>query len=387
MRIVWLSWKDLEHPLAGGAELVTHQILLRLCADGHQVTFLTSTFPGAQAETETFGYKIIRRGNRFTVYADALRYYRQFLSDTTDLVIEEVNTIPFFFLRQISSQSRLHTHHVLFFHQLAREVWFHQMFFPVSLLGYLLEPLYLRMLASSGSLVLTVSSSTKTDLCRFGFSHERIKVIREGIILDRLPQLWPAKQEKFPELTMLVLGAIRPMKRTHHVIEAFRLAKNRIPGLRLIIAGRPAGRYGVKLIESLAKDPHHGSIEYRGAIGEEEKKELLRRVHVVLVTSIKEGWGLVVTEASSQGTPAVVYNVDGLRDSVRDGVTGVVTHDNTPAELADAVVRVLEDPIVYERIRSAGFEWSKEFNFDNSYVDFRDALSSEGIALKKDLLA
>ena len=49
----------------------------------------------------------------------------------------------------------------------------------------------------------------------------------------------------------------------------------------------------------------------------------MAEAHVLLMTSVREGWGLVVTEANACGTPAVVYNVPGLRDSVRNEETGL----------------------------------------------------------------
>jgi glycosyltransferase involved in cell wall biosynthesis len=94
----------------------------------------------------------------------------------------------------------------------------------------------------------------------------------------------------------------------------------------------------------------------------------------VLVTSVKEGWCLVVTECASQGTPAVVYDTDGLRDSVKAGVTGLIASENTPAGLSASINQLLSDPERYEDLRRAGWEWSKTMTFDHSYQDFKRAL-------------
>jgi glycosyltransferase involved in cell wall biosynthesis len=96
-----------------------------------------------------------------------------------------------------------------------------------------------------------------------------------------------------------------------------------------------------------------------------------------VVTSVKEGWGLVVTEANSQGTPAVVYNVDGLRDSVKDGNTGIIAKENTPEGLAKALVSLLGDsPTRYSQIREAAWEWSKTITFNQAYKDFMKAIET-----------
>jgi glycosyltransferase involved in cell wall biosynthesis len=93
------------------------------------------------------------------------------------------------------------------------------------------------------------------------------------------------------------------------------------------------------------------------------------------VASVKEGWGLVVTEANSQGTPAVVYNCDGLRDSVQDGATGLVCKRNTPEALAEAMAALLQDQPRYEHMRRAAWEWSKDITFEKSYAQFKDILT------------
>ncbi len=90
-----------------------------------------------------------------------------------------------------------------------------------------------------------------------------------------------------------------------------------------------------------------------------------------MVTSVKEGWGLVVTEAASQGAPAVVYNVDGLRDSVRHGETGLIAKHRSPESLAIRISQLLIYKVKYRKLQKAGWEWSKKISFEQSYVDFK----------------
>lgn len=62
MNILWLSWKDRNHPQAGGAEVVGAELAKRLAHDGHSVTFITSAFAGAKPEEMLDGYRVIRTG-------------------------------------------------------------------------------------------------------------------------------------------------------------------------------------------------------------------------------------------------------------------------------------------------------------------------------------
>lgn len=360
MKILWFTWKDKKNPLAGGAEIVNEELAKRLAADGHEVVFIVSGYEMAVAEEIVDGYKIVRLGNRWTVYFAAWRYYLQNMQGWADLVIDEVNTIPFmakFYVRE---------RNILFVHQLCRQIWFYEMFFPLSLIGYLLEPIYLWLLRDRK--VITVSESTKNDLLRFGFKKENIEIISEGIEIKPVENL--DSVVKFPKPTMLALGALRSMKRTLDIVKAFEIAKQKISDLELVIAGSADNKYGQKVLNKIITSPYRDSIKYLGKVSLEKKIELMQRAHLLCVASVKEGWGLIVTEANSQGTPAVVYDVDGLRDSVKYDETGMICDENNPVDMAGNIVELLNDKGRYERLRLNAWEWSKEINFENSYRDF-----------------
>lgn len=363
MKILWLSWKDREHPLAGGAEVVKEQLARRLAADGHEVVLLVGGFRGASPRVERDGYTIVRVGGRVSVYWAAFRYYRRHLAGWPDRVIDEVNTVPFF--------ARLYVRepNLLFVHMLCRRIWFYEMVFPLSVVGYLLEPLYLRLLADRR--VVTVSESTRADLARHGFRAERIDVISEGIEIEPVPTAAAATKPARP--TLIGLGAIRPMKRTHHQVEAFELLKRDIPDLQLTLVGDGTGRYGRRVLRRVARSRYADDIHYHGKVPIDVKLELLREAHLLLVTSVKEGWGLVVTEAGSQATPAVVYDVDGLRDSVQDGRTGLVVRPS-PEALAAGVRAALDDPERYAGMQDEALRFASAVTFDRAYDGLVDAL-------------
>ncbi len=408
MKILWMTWKDRSHPEAGGAEVVNEELAKRLALEGHEVVFLVGSFAGAPHIEKRDGFFIVRMGGKFSVYAHAYRYYKKHVVGWPDFVIDEVNTIPFFARLYVKEKT------LLFFHQLAREIWFYQMIFPFSGIGYLLEPLYLRLLAlkkrtqkysskkvlgspvsaekrpsgpdyflqnASGlPTVVTVSESTKDDLLQYGFESKRVHIISEGIELE------PLSEAEFTELqkikleslkvtpTVLVFGAVRPMKQTLQIIKAFELLKKSVPQAKLVIAGSTEGNYAKKLVEYVNHSPHADDIHVLGRVSKAKKIALMQTAHVLAVASVKEGWGLVVTEANSQGTPAVVYNVDGLRDSVEDGVTGIVSSENTPTELARALSTLLLSPDMYTLFRKNAWEWSQKITFEKSFEDFKKVL-------------
>lgn len=364
MKILWLNWKDAGHPGAGGAEVVLHELCARLIADGHEVTLLTAAYSGAPRHEQIDGVQIIRVGaNRYLHPFVALGYYLRRMRGQFDIVIEVVNTAPYFVTLFKDRSKRL-----LFYHQLAREIWFHEAPFPINRLGYhVIEPAANFLLGRTRTPTLTVSDSTKRDLQRFGFDDNSISVVTQGSQLKPVANL--AAFEKYARPTMLSLGAMRAMKCTLDQIKAFELAKQAIPDLQLKVAGDTGGAYGDKVLDAIAASPYKDDIECLGRVSTEKKLELMQKSHVIAVTSLKEGWGLIVTEASSQGTPAVVYDTDGLRDSVIDGQTGVITA-RTPAALAGGITKLLKNPTLYNTIRQQAWQKSKRHNFDQTYKDF-----------------
>ena len=84
---------------------------------------------------------------------------------------------------------------------------------------------------------------------------------------------------------------------------------------------------------------------------------------------------MVVTEAAACGTPSIVTDVTGLRDSVRAGETGLVVSPNPSAhELASAMIRLIEDEALRERLSRGALEWAARFDWDTSFRRFHEHL-------------
>lgn len=362
MHIVWLSWKDITHPQAGGAEVVSNEIRKDLVKHGHSVTLLTARYEGSSASETVDGVRVMRAGNRYSVYLATRKQYRQLAATSpADLVIDEMNTLPFFSALYKNDGSK----RILLTWQLARDVWFFQMLFPLSLVGYLLEPLYLRLISKRYTQVLTESESTKTDLQKYGFKKKDISVFQVGMELEPVSKLPQKTGNK-----ILFFGALRPMKRPIDAIKAFEYARDLNPELSLDIAGNDADPYAQKVRQYIARSRHSEAITIHGKVSMLEKNNLMREAKLLLVTSTKEGWGLIATEANSQGTPAIAYDVDGLRDSVQDGKTGSLVPDKDVEEMGREVARLVSDKKSYLRIQTAAWESSKQFSFSASYDDF-----------------
>lgn len=354
--ITWFSWRDIYHPQAGGAEKVQHELLTRLIKDGHSVQLITS---GHKNQVNDLPYQVWGRGNRYTVYLWAAWYYFRHARHRTDFIVEEINTVPFFTKLYARKQR------VLFIHQLAREIWFYQYFFPLNYVGYWLEPLYQRFVA--GPPVVTVSESSKRDLQRCG--HKNIQVISVGHTLAPVSKPNPNKCNN-RNLQLLAFGAIRPMKRTLHAIKAFEHVHEALPQTTLVIAGDDTGEYAKEVRDYAASSKHASAIRFLGRVDAQAKATIMRDSVLLLSCAVKEGWGITITEAASQGTPAVAYDIDGQRDSA-----DLIVPPN-PTAMSEAVIALLNDPAAYAALQTKVLNKAKGVTFDASYKGFYKAIAN-----------
>lgn len=363
MRILILNWRDIKNPKAGGAEVVTHEIAKRWVQWGNEVTLFTAEFPGAELEERFEGVHIIRRGKQHSVHYEAFKHYRRYLEGRFDVVIDEINTIPFLTPLYVKEKK------VAFFHQLAREVWLYESRFPMNVIGYVLEPLYLKVYRNIRTVV--GSESTRQDLLKLGF--RRVHVIRYGIDVTPLAEV-PSPVEKANEPTVLYVGRLVPSKRVANIVEAVSLVRKDVPNVRLWIVGDGKPHYMAKLRHQVRRHGLDGHVQFWGKVSLEKKFQLMKQAHVVALASVREGWGLVVIEANAMGTPAVVYNVHGLRDSVRHGETGLICKENTAQGLAEKVLAILTNGGFRENLARAALEWSRQFTWEKNAEEFQEFL-------------
>lgn len=307
----------------------------------------------------------MRAGRQWTVHWHAFKRYRKYLRGHFDAVIDEVNTMPFF----TPFWAGIPTFMLIF--QLAREVWWYESPFPISAVGYALEPLYLRGYRRTP--VLTISRSTEQDLRKLGFKGP-ITLIPIGIERVTSPS-----RSKAESPTFLYVGRLAPSKRVGHMLEALALFRQATGTGILWLAGTGSPKYRRDLMKDIQRLHLAGSVVFWGRVSALEKHDLMAQATALLMTSVREGWGLVVTEASACGTPAIVYDVPGLRDSVCDELTGLVVTPRAPS-LADAMRRLTTDRQLYARLASEAKHWSKTFSLD-------DAASVVGETLQASLTA
>jgi len=355
MVILIFNWRDPKHPKAGGAEIVTLEHALGWINAGHEVLWFSAKFKGAVSYERYKGIHMYRQGNQATVYLKAFLFYIK-ERKKIDIVIDEIHGIPFFTPFYVRKPK------IAFINEVAGIIWDYMYPFPLSKIAKFLEPFILQLYKNMT--IWTGSESCKTDLLKIGFDGNTIHVIHHGLSLPHIPVEY--RKEKKP--TFIFINRLVKMKGIEDVIRAFALIKKGKKDAQLWIVGRGDDRYIQKLHELIHILDLDNNIKFFGFVNETQKIELLQRAHLLLHASVKEGWGLNVIEAASVRTPSVVYKVNGLTDSVQDGITGVIIKQNNPNELAKNSLLLLQNQTVYRKMqknalaRAKNYTWKKSIN-------------------------
>lgn len=350
MRILLFNWRDIRHPKAGGAEIVTLEHAKGWVRAGHEVTWLTSSFAGAKKNEVIDGVTIVRVGGSISVYIFAPLHYilhKKYF----DVIVDEIHGLPFFTPLYVGQPK------VAFIHEIAGDIWDFMYRFPFNRIGKLVEKLYFCFYRRV--LFWTDAPSTINDLSAFGIPKSHCQAIPCPI--TNAPRSSPHAKEPVP--TYIFVSRVVKMKGIEEVIKAFSFIVTQSPASKLWIVGGGDKEYIHSLREMLAEYNIAQNVEFVGQVSEKEKLDRLARAHLLLHASVKEGWGLVVLEAASQWTPSIVYNVSGLIDVVKNGKTGIVLRQNSPREMAQEAVKLLVDHKRYKGFQKNGIAWVRSLTW------------------------
>jgi len=348
MRFLMLNWRDPHNPQSGGAERVTKAYLEALLKRGHAVSWFANAFQGAAPEEVVDGIRIIRGGGKGSSILKARQWYRQ--QPRFDLVIDQHHGIPWF------APWWSGTNCIAYIHEVLGPIWKAFYPWPVSSLGQWQER-WTHWLYRNVPF-WTPSDSTRKQLIAHGV--KEVKVIPNGTDTQPLQEL-ELKQLR-PPVRLAAVSRLAPNKRIDHVLQATRLLLRQGIECHLTIVGTGESQAQLKeLANNLNID---AQTRFTGHVTESEKNRILRETHLLIHTSLREGWGLNIIEANAMGTPAIVYPVGGLVDSTVNGETGIVTSHEDPQTVATAISELLQAPGLYDKLRTTAWQRAKNFQWN-----------------------
>lgn len=321
MNILLVNWQDRLNPQAGGAEIHLFELFRRLAAGGHRVRLVCSGWEGAPAVADVDGIEVHRTGGRHSFAIRGRGAVRRALrAERPDIVVEDINKLPLYLPTLTGLPFGVIIPHLFGTTAFAEASW------PMAAAVVAAEWAIPRVYRRAGFHV--ISESTRDDLVARGIAASAITVIHPGV--DSQAYAPDTSLDRTDPPSFLYVGRLRRYKGVGVAVEALAAARATRPDLRLLIAGTGDDR---PRLEALARDRGVAdAVEFLGFVSEAEKTRLLRTTWANLFPSPKEGWGITIMEAAACGTPSIASHSPGLRDSVVDGVTGVlVPHGDVTA--------------------------------------------------------
>lgn len=360
VRLVMINWRDPWQSAAGGAEEYAWRISRHLAELGAIVTFLTSREPH-QARVETKDGVVIRRmGGKFTVYPRVMAWLVLWRREY-HLAFDCMNGIPFLSRLVLRRRTKVVSivHHV---HDLQFNAYFSA---PLAWFGRFMESTVASFVYRDCTTVTVSESSREAMRAKLGW-RAPIEIIHNGGVAGPRKHLddAPAPRE-LGSPAVVSLGRLVVQKRVSRVADLAHQLAEPFPDLRVHIIGR--GPEGEHLAEQIERDRTTGRVLLHGFLPEEDKNSVLSSCHLHVTASEFEGWGLTVIEAARLGVPTVAYDVDGLRDSVRDGETGwLVREGENLADVVERALKELADPRRAAEVQRACRAWASRFTWEAS---------------------
>ncbi|MCB0976280.1 MAG: glycosyltransferase family 4 protein [Acidimicrobiales bacterium] len=360
-RIHVLAWRDLDDVDAGGSEVHAHEISRLWAEAGIEVVHRTSFAQGQPVRTRRAGYEVVRRGGRHMVFPRAAAAEALRRNGRRDALIEIWNGMPFF------SPLWARGPRVVFLHHVHAEMW--KMALPpaVARMGDAIESRLGPRLYSRSRMV-TLSPSSKSEMTEIGFKDELVDVVPPGVDPRFTPGGAPSERP-----LVVAVGRLVPVKRFDRLIRAVVSARGAVPNLNLEIVGTGPERESLgRLVAELEADD---VVTFRGHVEDDELVDSYRRAWAVASSSVREGWGMTLTEAAACGTPAVATRIAGHADAVLDGRTGLLADDD--GELVTNLVRIMTDAPLRERLGAAALDHASTLTWMNTATQIMRILADE----------
>ena len=218
--------------------------------------------------------------------------------------------------------------------------------------------------AKSATLVVTVSEySQKKIIDLYGVPKEKIRIVPNGVDTER----FRPKVDNCQEIRKLInagnkqivlfVGRLIPRKGLSYLIEAAKQVVQKHRETLFVIVGN--GPLMKRLVADVKSMGVSNNFVFLGDVSEKDLTEAYRCADVFVLPSIQEGQGISLLEAQASAKPVVAFNVSGVAEAVRDKETGFLVESLNSEKLAEAILKLLSDESLREKMGQRGREFVK----------------------------
>ena len=350
LRILVLADRDWTHPQGGGTGENVYANVVRWARWGNQITLVAGAYPGCVPVEQVERNLIVHRmGGRGSVFPRAAWTVLRGLGRDADVVFEVINGIVFLtpvWLRRPRVALVNHPHRDLYVGEFGPRLG--------RVMSALFEELPLRLLYRRVPFV-TISESARDELVTIdGIPRENVTLAYCGIEPGSL-----GPGERAPDPRLLYVGRLKAYKRIEILLDMLVSLSQEVS---LDIVGQ--GDHGETLSDEISRRGLGERVRVHGHVDEQTKADLYRQAWLHVTASASEGWSLTVMEAALCGTPSAALAVGGLRESIVNGQTGLLSQ--TPEEMTDKVRLLLSDHELRTRLGEAARERALKFTWDRT---------------------
>ncbi|MGV0025163.1 glycosyltransferase family 4 protein [Phormidesmis priestleyi] len=216
-------------------------------------------------------------------------------------------------------------------------------------------------------LVLTISENSKQDIVQFlGVKPEKVVVtpLASRYSSNTAIDSEESVQYDFSRPYILFVSTIEPRKNISNLIAAFDELKQKYRlDHQLVLIGQKGWLYE-EIFERIARSPHQKSIHHLSYLSDRAVALFYSRADVFVYPSYYEGFGLPVLEAMTLGAPVVAANTSSLPEVAGDAA--ILINPDDVAEMSDAILRVVSDSQLRDRLIQKGKERSQQYSWENT---------------------
>jgi glycosyltransferase involved in cell wall biosynthesis len=206
--------------------------------------------------------------------------------------------------------------------------------------------------------IIAVSQAVRDVLVRDGVDASRIALVREGIDVERIERAPDRAGElraslgiRDGERIVANVAALTAHKGQRYLVEAVPRIRSAHPGARIVIFGE--GELHAELEKQARTLALGDGLVFAGFRPPDEIPSILKAADVFVLPSVEEGLGTSLFDAMAAGTPIVATRAGGIPEIVRDGETGLLVPPRDSAALANAIIRLLGDAVLAQRLAAA----------------------------------
>ena len=218
------------------------------------------------------------------------------------------------------------------------------------------------------SAFVVLSEASGELLRRYGIEPRRMHVVRQPFDFEESCERDPGAVDPH---SLLYVGWIQYKKGLHIIIEALAQLAPRYPNLKLHVIGQPCDPVYSEQIDGLVRT--HGLEDHvvmHGKLPHESVREFMAQSQVLVLAEQWENMSpVVLVEAMALGTPVVAGGIGGIPEFIEHGLHGLVAKYDDPADFADRISQVLDDPASAEARAAAAAARARQLFDPQQIVD------------------